>query len=116
MKSVKQKQKEGFAKAQADLTDAINKLEKLLQPDKDKELFAGVKANLAAVVQLSEKASRLWVWRNKDQEAGKMLIIHEGLAPRTEDAATTAIFLRSCNRNWPLRTVNHPRHGRFRWK
>jgi methyl-accepting chemotaxis protein len=79
---VKQKQKEGFAKAQADLTDALNKLEKLLQTDRDKELLAGVKENLAAVVQLSEKAVTLGM-ANKNQEASDV-VIHEVLAPQTK--------------------------------
>jgi methyl-accepting chemotaxis protein len=79
---VKQKQKEGLAKAQADLTDTLNKLEKLLQTDKDKELFAGVKENLAAVVQLSEKAATLGM-ANKNQEASDV-VVHEVLAPQSK--------------------------------
>jgi len=78
--SVKQKQKESFAKAKADLTDTLNKLEKALRTDKAKELFAGVKENLASVVQLSEKAEVLGV-ANKNQEASDV-VVHEVLAPQ----------------------------------
>jgi len=79
---VKQKQKEAFAKAQADLTDTLNKLQKTLRTDEDKELFAGVKENLAAVVQLSEKAATLGM-ANKNQEASDV-VVHEVLAPQSK--------------------------------
>ena len=78
--SVKQKQKESFAKAKADLTDTLNKLEKALRTDKAKELFAGVKENLASVVQLSEKAAAMGM-ANKNQEASDV-VVHEVLAPQ----------------------------------
>jgi len=79
---IKQKQKDNFAKAKADLTDTLNKLEKTLHSDKAKELFAGVKENLVTVVQLSEKAEALGV-ANKNQEAGDVVVL-EVLAPQTE--------------------------------
>ncbi|MGO9533602.1 MAG: methyl-accepting chemotaxis protein [Syntrophobacteraceae bacterium] len=89
---VRQKQKESFAKAQADLTDTLNKLEKTLTSDKDKELFAAVKGNLAAVVQLSEKAEVLGV-ANKRQEAAD-IIINEVLAPQSKMLQQLESFVR----------------------
>jgi len=79
---VKQKQKESFAGAKTDLTNTLNKLEKTLQTDKARELFAGVKENVTAVVQVSEKAEALGL-ANKNQEAADV-VIHEVLAPQSK--------------------------------
>ncbi|MGP0046574.1 MAG: MCP four helix bundle domain-containing protein, partial [Syntrophobacteraceae bacterium] len=77
---VRQKQEANFAKAKTDLTDVINRLEKTLTTDK--ELFAGIKENLATVVQLSDKAAAMGA-ANKHQEAAD-IIINEVLAPQTK--------------------------------
>jgi methyl-accepting chemotaxis protein len=66
--SVKQKQKENFAKAKTELMDTLNKLEKALTGDKGEETFAEMKEALATVVQLSEKAATMGS-ANKLQEA-----------------------------------------------
>ncbi len=79
---VREKQKDSFAKAKTDLTDTLNRLEQTLTTDKGRELFAGVKENLTAVVQLSEKAATLGV-ANKGQEAAD-IIINGVLAPQAK--------------------------------
>jgi methyl-accepting chemotaxis protein len=79
---VRQKQEANFAKAKTDLTDVINRLEKTLTTDKGRELFAGIKENLATVVQLSDKAAAMGA-ANKHQEAAD-IIINEVSAPQTK--------------------------------
>ena len=79
---VKQKQKDGFAKAKADLTDTLNKIEKTLTTDKGRETFAGLKETLTAVVQLSEKAIALDAAKKHQDMAD--VIINEILAPQSK--------------------------------
>ena len=79
---VKQKQKGNFDKAKTELMDTLNKLEKTLTTGKGKELVAGIKENLATVVQLSDKAAALGA-ANKRQEAADT-IINEVIAPQNK--------------------------------
>jgi len=79
---VRQKQKENLARAQSELMDTLNKLEKTLTTDKGRETFAGMKENLTAVTQLSEKAAALGA-ANKHQEAAD-IIINEVLTPQSK--------------------------------
>jgi methyl-accepting chemotaxis protein len=90
---VRQKQKENLTKAKTDLTDTLNKLEPTLTTDKGKELFAGMKEALTAVVQLSEKAVALGT-DNKLEEAGDV-IINEILAPQSKMLQQLESFVRN---------------------
>ena len=79
---VRQKQEVDLAKAKTELMDTLNKLEKTLTTNRGKELVAGIKENLAVVVQLSDKAAALGA-ANKHQEAGD-IIFNEILAPQSK--------------------------------
>jgi methyl-accepting chemotaxis protein len=79
---VKQRLKDNFAKAKTSLTNTLDKLEKTLTTAKGKETFAGIKANLATVVQLSDKAAALGD-ANKQKEAGD-IVINEIHPPQTK--------------------------------
>ena len=88
-----QKQKENLAKAKTELTDTLNKLEPTLTTDKGREMFAGLKETLTAVVKLSEKAVALGV-ANKAEEAGDV-IINEILAPQSKMLQQLDSFVRN---------------------
>ena len=88
-----QKQKENFAKAKTELTDTLNKLEPTLTTDKGREMFAGLKESLTAVLKLSEKAVALGV-ANKTEEAGDV-IINEILAPQSKMLQQLDSFVRN---------------------
>ncbi len=78
----RQKQEVNLAKAKTDLRDTLNRLEKTLTTDKGKELVAGVKENLATVLQLSDKAAAMGA-ANKHQEAAD-IISNEVFAPQAK--------------------------------
>lgn len=79
---VKQKQREAFSKAKADLTDTLNTLEKSLTTAKGKELLVTLKESLTNVTQLSEKAVSLDDAKKHQEMAG--VIINEILAPQAK--------------------------------